>query len=423
MAQDKLQDADIKSNADIQVSKLAAGSNGEVIQTVAGVPTWSVITSSKFKQFGITSSDSYTSDTDNLIISITSKPSGADIDVELPEATTNGQVVLIQDTTGLATESLQYFITVTPDGTDTIDGVNKRYVITSDKGYAMLVSNGSGGWYTVSYKGGWGVDPRSISSLKVWCMTERIYSDKSTYKNYISRISIVPDLSGNGLNFTQFTDATRAILNHSGWNGYPALAFASTQWYESANTTWSTTEFTVIVVANFTADSGYWFSYNSGNNATYRGFRGPFIPSINNDVIHINGGDLDTTTGGAAGDIVSTYYPKAYQWYQVLGKPILGGMPAIMAGRADANTTTDAIMTNCGFRSGATASRNFLSGTNTGKPMTLGTSRHNGTAAQGNAAGNLYEIIVYENNIGNSDTEALIAYLGRKYNIQIGSAG
>lgn len=424
MAQSKIQNADIRSNAAIDVSKLAAGTDGYVLTTTAGVPGWAPASGGPggggFTQYNISTSTSYSSDTDNLVVSITAKPSGADTNITLPSATTNGQLLVVQDATGIATESLQYFITLTPDNTDTIDGINKRHVLTSDSGFVMLISDGAGAWRTVSFKGGWGVDPRSISGIKIWSMAERVFSNKSTAKDYLLRVPTLPNCSGNALDFSQPTAANRPRLIPNGWAGQPGLGFLASAgtFMETANTSWSNQQFSVIMVASYSNHSGVGMSYNAGSSAGFLGFRGPFIPSVNLDAILFTGGSADTLAAGGA--MVGGPFTRHFNWHESSSTPVLGVRPVIFSAKATANTTTGSTLAVNGYGDGSRTSTNFLAGTNSGKPITLGASRFNGSI-QGALSGIIYEVIAYDVNISSADYYSLLRYCSNKYDIQIGA--
>lgn len=63
----------------------------------------------------------------------------------LPAATT-AMMVGIKDGTGTAST---YNITITPNGTDTIDGVNADYLIQEDFGMRFFLSDGVSKWYVI----------------------------------------------------------------------------------------------------------------------------------------------------------------------------------------------------------------------------------------------------------------------------------
>lgn len=59
-------------------------------------------------------------------------------------AATNAMLVVIKDKSLNAATNV---ITITPDGTDTIDGANDDYLIDYDGGAAILISDGVSAWY------------------------------------------------------------------------------------------------------------------------------------------------------------------------------------------------------------------------------------------------------------------------------------
>lgn len=65
--------------------------------------------------------------------------------LNLPAAT-NSMYVIIKDKTGTSQTNN---ITITPDGTDTIDGSNSSYLIRSNYSALALVSDGVASWYVV----------------------------------------------------------------------------------------------------------------------------------------------------------------------------------------------------------------------------------------------------------------------------------
>lgn len=90
------------------------------------------------------SSDIIVSPSDTFVYLAVDTSAARSITLPLANAVAAGRIYIIKDTSGNAKNNN---ITITPAGSDTIEGVNSSYALTSNHGSWVFVGDGSGAWH------------------------------------------------------------------------------------------------------------------------------------------------------------------------------------------------------------------------------------------------------------------------------------
>lgn len=208
----------------------------------------------------------------NIVAEITTL--SADLAITLPAATTGGQTIVIRDSTGAAGTGA-FFAKIVPAGSDTItDGMPTATsttavaltaaILDADNASLTLVSDGTSKWNPVSWTGSWGIDPRTVTGIKLWLSAQRgvVMSSRNV-------VSTWADYSGAGNSLANGTNAPTVVTNST--TGRPAVYFNGAQQMKKATVSSAGTTATIVVAAssvNWAIAGNVIFSLNYINTGT-----------------------------------------------------------------------------------------------------------------------------------------------------------
>ncbi len=228
--------------------------------------------------------------------------------------------------------------------------------------------------------------PASIAGLRVWLD----FSNLSTItKDGGNNVSAVSDLSGNGFTFAQGTGAQQPLWVSAARNGLDVLQFDGSNDMLSANTVTDLTEYTIVMVTKPTSNR----QYNTliGSNTQTSGQMTFEIGSQTNLDFYVIG------SGAVAGTGSNSFPTNTWQRVSATYSATGGGNAG----------PTVVYLNNVSSATGNT-SGSRLEATN----MTLG---YDGGAGFYAYAGQIAEVIIYDNVISAGNRTSLDAYLVTKW--------
>jgi hypothetical protein len=191
--------------------------------------------------------------TGDRVVDVTALPSGGVI-VTLPSAAGRaGQVIIVRDRAGLANDSVNLLAVAAP-GSETVGHAGfTRWIIHSNGGALMLVSDGTSRWDIAASFGLVGPDPRAVSgvTLCVWYSSRRGVTRAAGG----GTVTAWADLSGNGRTSAPFAEGTSAPTWVIPSRGQPALVFFSSASMAMRCSAFATTSGAISVVQGFTDDN------------------------------------------------------------------------------------------------------------------------------------------------------------------------
>jgi hypothetical protein len=227
--------ASVDAAAEIDVSKLAPGTEGQTLQTVGGVPTWQAATGGGggFTRTAVTG-DVTVPNTNASDWRDVTDLSGGDIAITLAAA--NGGTVeqqLVTDSTGVAQSDGVIEIIAAGSDTISIPGLAKEYsriVLVNNYGSVLLHTDGTSKW-SVTSRSGCGVSPRCISGIFAWHDSVRGVSTTST------SVTGLADQSGNSVDLAQASAGSRPQWPKARTTTTPRMAVGPRDfiWFDNSN--------------------------------------------------------------------------------------------------------------------------------------------------------------------------------------------